>query len=241
MAEMSQLTAEPRAGTGRGAARAARREGRIPGVVYGGGGDSQAISLNMREFGVVLGRPGFFATLFELDLGGDKQRVLCREVQFHPVKDNPIHADFLRVSATTRIDVEVPVKFINEEECPGLKAGGVLNVVRHVIELNCRADSIPPEIVIDLSGHEMGTSIHISEVSLPAEVRPTIGDRDFTIATVAAPTVQAVEEEEAAEAEGVEEGEVLAEGEAAAEGETPADGEKPAEGAPAEDKRAKKS
>ncbi len=241
MAETSQLGAEPRAGTGRGAARAARHEGRIPAGVYGGGGDSQAISLNTREFGVALGRQGFFATLFELDLGGEKQRVLCREVQFHPVKDNPMHADFLRVSATTRIDVDIPVRFINEEECPGLKAGGVLNVVRHVIEVNCRADSIPPEIVIDLTGREMGTSIHISEVSLPDEVLPTIGDRDFTIATVAAPTVQAVEEEEAAEGEELAEGEALAEGEVAAEGEAPADGKKPAEGAPAEDKGAKKS
>ncbi len=243
MADTSQLSAEPRAGTGRGAARAARRQGRVPAGVYGGGGLSQAISLNTREFGVALGRQGFFATLFELDVGGEKQRVLCREVQFHPVKDNPMHADFLRVSATTRINVDVPVRFINEEECPGLKEGGVLNVVRHVIELSCRADSIPPVILIDLTGREMGTSIHISEVSLPDGVQPTIGDRDFTIATVAAPTVQAVEEEEAAEGEGLEDGEALAEGEEAAEGETPADGDKPAEGegAKADDKKSKKS
>lgn len=241
MAETCQLAAEPRGSTGRGASRATRRSGRVPGVIYGGGMDSQAISLNMREFNLILSRPSFFTTLFEFDLGGEKQRVLCREVQFHPVKDKPIHADFLRVSSTTRINVDVPVRFINEDACPGLKAGGVLNIVRHVIEINCRADSIPPKIVIDLTGLEMGTSIHISEVNLPAEVRPTISDRNFTIATVAAPTVQAIEEEEVAEGEGMEEDAALAEGEVTAEGEKTSEGEQPAEGAPASEKKAKGS
>lgn len=228
MAKANQLTAEPRTRTGRGGARATRRAGRVPGVVYGGEQAALAISLDAREFGMALGRPGFFATLFDLDLGKETHRVLCREVQLHPVKDRPMHADFLRVGAATRIDVEVPVNFVNEEICPGLKKGGVLNVVRHEIELSCRADSIPPAIVIDLSGREIGDSIHISEVGLPEGVQPTISDRDFTIATLAAPTVMPVEEEEVAEEVAPEDAEAVAEGEAPAEG-APAGEEKTAE------------
>ncbi len=227
MAKANQLTVEPRTNTGRGGARATRRAGRVPGVIYGGEQAALAISLDAREFDMARGRPGFFATLFDLDLGKEKHRVLCREVQLHPVKDRPIHADFLRVSAATRINVEVPVNFVNEEICPALKKGGVLNVVRHEIELSCRVDAIPSAIVIDLSGHEIGDSIHISEIGLPEGVQPTISDRDFTIATLAAPTVMPVEEEVAEEV-APEDAEAVAEGEAPAE-DAPADEDKAAE------------
>jgi len=148
-----------------------------------------------------------------VDVGGDNERVLARDLQLHPVSDQPIHVDFLRVSRTTRIDVEVAVVFLNEEESPGLKRGGVLNVVRHTVELSCQADAIPQQIELDLTGRDIGDSLHIGEVKLPEGVEPTITDRDFTIATIAAPSViQEEEEVEAAEGE-LAEGE-LAEGEA---------------------------
>ena len=200
MAEFGVLSVSSRPNVGTGPARAVRRAGKVPAVIYGANSDSLAIAVDPKELDVELHKPGFFARLFDLDVDGKKQRVLCRDVQFDPVKDNPVHVDFMRVSAATRITVDVPVHFINEEICVGLKRGGVINVVRHVVELNCRADSIPPAIVIDLEGHDIGDSIHISEIDLPAEVTPTIADRDFTIATIAAPTV-AAEEEEATEGE----------------------------------------
>ena len=203
MAEFGVLSVSSRPSVGKGPARAARRAGKVPAVIYGAKSAALPIALDPKELDAELHKPGFFARLFDLEVDGKKQRVLCRDVQFHPVKDNPVHVDFMRVSATTRITVDVPVHFINEETCPGLKRGGVLNVVRHVIELNSRADSILPEIVIDLEGRDIGDSIHISEVNLPADTTPTIADRDFTIATIAAPTVAAEEVEEAEdEAEG---------------------------------------
>jgi len=181
-----------------------------------------------------LSRTGFFTTLTDIDLDGTAHRVLARDVQFHPVTDQPLHIDFLRVSASTRITVAIPVVFQNEEECPGLRRGGVLNIVRHDIEVDCRADVIPQSLIADLAELEIGDSIHISHIALPDGVVPTIDDRDFTVATIAAPTVVRDEALEAeaeaeAEAEGVEGEEgVAAEGEAgegAAEGEA-GDGEK---------------
>jgi large subunit ribosomal protein L25 len=198
MAEIASMTAEPRTVLGKGGARATRRAGRIPGVVYGRGYEPVAVSVDGRELAIEYDRTGFFSRLYELDVGREKIRVLPREVQVHPVSDAPLHIDFLRLTADTRIDVEVVVLFANEEEAPGLRRGGVLNIVRHGVELNCRADSIPESIAIDLSGLEIGDSVHISGVSLPEGVRPTITDRDFTIATIAAPTV--IREEAAAEA-----------------------------------------
>ncbi len=202
MAEFGVLSAAARPGVGKGPTRAIRRAGKVPAVIYGADSDSQPIALDPRELDSELQKPGFFARLFDLEVEGKKQRVLCRDIQFDPVKDVPIHADFMRVSSATRITVEIPVKFENEETCVGLKKGGVLNIVRHAVEVSCRADSIPPEILIDLEGHDIGVSIHISEVNLPADVTPTITDRDFTIATIAAPTVSAAEEETTEEAEG---------------------------------------
>ncbi len=201
MAQHIELNADARSQVGKGAARATRRQGRIPAVIYGDSKDPVSISLDPKELNRELSRPGFFSTLIDISVDGAKSLVLCRELQLHPVTDRPRHADFLRVTDRTRINVDVPVAFENEEECPGLRAGGVLNIVRHTVEFKCRAGAIPSEIIIDLSGHEIGDSIHISEIKLPDGVTPVIDDRDFTIATIAAPTVvEAVEESEAAEA-----------------------------------------
>jgi large subunit ribosomal protein L25 len=233
MSDIHKLAAEPRERAGKGAARATRRAGRVPAVIYGAKKDPVMISLDPQDLRQEIAGGGFFATLFDIHVNGGNERVLPRDLQQHPVTDRPIHVDFLRVSAATRIDVEVPVSFLNEEESPGLKRGGVLNVVRYTIELNSRADAIPSEIDIDLTGLDIGDSVHISEITLPDGVTPTITDRDFTVASIAAPSV-ITEEEEAAEAAEAAEGEVP-EGEApegeAAEGEAPAaEGEKEGEG-----------
>jgi large subunit ribosomal protein L25 len=175
------------------------------------------ITINPTALRIEISKPGFFATLYDIDCDGAKERVLCRDLQLHPVTDAPMHADFLRVTESTRLNIDIAVLFENEEESPGLKGGGVLNVVRHSVEVMCRAGAIPEAIVIDLTGREVGDSIHISEVKLPDGVQPTIDDRDFTIATIAAPTV--VVEEEVEEGEEGEEGVDGAEGgEEAAEG-----------------------
>ncbi len=204
MADTVTFNAESRARVGKGAARAERRNGRVPAVIYGANKDPEAISIDPAQLRAARMQPGFFATLFEVEVEGNSQQVLCRDLQLHPVTDRPMHADFLRVTERTQINVEIPVSFENEEESPGLRQGGVLNVVRHVVEVICRAGSIPNEITVDLTGLEVGDSVHISNVSLPDGVKPTI-DRDFTIATIAAPTVAPVEDEEGDEdAEGAE-------------------------------------
>ncbi len=222
MADVSSMSAQPRQAVGKGAARAARRAGLVPGVIYGTGVDTVSVAIDSKTFSIEYGKGGFFSRLYELDLEGEKMRVLPRDVQVHPVTDSPLHVDFLRLTADSRINVDVAVQFINDEESPGIKRGGVLNVVRHTIELNCRADSIPESITVDLTGLDIGGSVHISHIELPEGVTPTITDRDFTVATVAAPTVV---EEETPETEEDEEG--LA---AEADGETPA-GEEGAEAA----------
>ena len=204
MADTVTFNAESRARVGKGAARAERRNGRVPAVIYGANKDPEAISIDPAQLRAARMQLGFFATLFEVEVEGNSQQVLCRDLQLHPVTDRPMHADFLRVTERTQINVEIPVSFENEEESPGLRQGGVLNVVRHVVEVICRAGSIPNEITVDLAGLEIGDSVHISNVSLPDGVKPTI-DRDFTIATIAAPTVAPVEDEEGDEdSEGAE-------------------------------------
>ena len=227
MSDTLNLSAEPKERGGKGAARAARRSGRVPAVIYGAKKDPVMITLDPLDVRREINKTGFFATLFDIDVGGKKERVLARDLQLHPVNDGPMHIDFLRVSAATEVTVQVPCSFINEEESPGLKRGGVLNVVRYEIELSCRADAIPQEIVIDLTGLDIGEGVHISMVDLPDGVTPTITDRDFTIATVAAPTLIQEEEETEGEEGAVEgeEGEVPAEG---AEGEAE-EGAKPDE------------
>ncbi|WP_193367428.1 50S ribosomal protein L25/general stress protein Ctc [Pelagibius marinus] len=218
MADVVDFPAASRERAGKGPARAARRAGQVPGVIYGAKKDPTLISVEERLLNKLLHQGGFFSTLFDVKMDGKSERVLARDVQFDPVTDFPVHIDFLRVSAATSVNVEVAVHFINEEECPGLKEGGVLNVVRHEIELACRADAIPSQIEIDLTGLQIGDGVHISMVKLPDGVVPTITDRDFTIATIAAPTV--VRDEAAEEQEAAAEGEGEGEAEAAAEGTT---------------------
>jgi large subunit ribosomal protein L25 len=215
MVEMITFAAEIRAIAGKGPARALRRAGRVPAVIYGERKDQEMVSLEARALRRQLGNPHFFNTLCSLQVNGEAVRVLPRDVQLHPVTDDPIHADFVRVSAGATVEVEIPVVFVNEETSPGLKRGGVLNIVRREVELLCPADAIPGELTVDLAAFDIGDSVHISHVVLPEGARPTITDRDFTIATISAPTVVA-EEAAAAQEEQAEQG--AAEAESQAEG-----------------------
>lgn len=210
MAQGYELLATPRDRVGKGSARALRRDGKIPAVVYGDGKPPITITLTTKDATKNLHTGGFMNTVGTINLNGEKISVLPRDYQLHPVKDYLLHIDFLRISEKSRVTVEVPVKFINEDESPGLKRGGALNVVRYTIEMECPANSIPDSIVIDLTGLEIGDSVHISAVTLPENVIPTISDRDFTIATIAGAGGQEEEEEEVdeeAEGEGEEKGE----------------------------------
>jgi large subunit ribosomal protein L25 len=188
MSDITTLVAQPRDRAGKGVARATRREGRVPAVIYGGKEPPVLVALEMKDLARRAHGASFFTHLLELDVGGKKHRVLPRDVQFHPLKDHPIHVDFLRVAKDATIEVAVPVEFINQEASPGLKRGGVLNIVRHEVELICPVEAIPDHITIDMTGFEVGDSIHISHVKLPPNVRSSIADRDFTIATVTAPS-----------------------------------------------------
>ena len=181
------MNAETRDRAGKGAARATRRAGRVPAVIYGGKEDPVLISVDPRDVRKGLETGALMSHVYELNLDGKTQRVLARDVQLHPVTDAPEHVDFLRVTGETRVTVEVPCTFLNEELSPGLKRGGVLNVVRYTIEVSCAADAIPEHFDIDLGSLDIGDSVHISAVDLPKGVRPTIA-RDFTIASVAAPS-----------------------------------------------------
>ena len=198
MPEVISLSAEPRLRAGKGPARATRRAGRIPAIVYGDHREPVLISLEPRELARHVARPGFFNHLVEISVDGATHRTLPREVQYHPVTDAPLHLDFQRVGAGSQVTVAVPVVFINQEQSPGLRRGGILNVVRHEVEMVCSADSIPERIVADLTGLEIGDTLHISAVELPAQARPVIQERDFTIASIAASS--AVREEAAAAA-----------------------------------------
>ena len=198
------ITVELRDRVGKGAARAARRAGVVPGVVYGDKKPPQPISVDRKQMDRLLQNPGLFNTLFELHAGDRKQQVLPRDVQLDVVTDVPLHVDFLRLSNTTEITISIPVVFVNEEESEALRQGAVLNIVRHQIEVRCLASPIPSSIEVDLAGSEIGDSIHISAIELPTGVVPTITDRDFTIVTLAAPTIQAVEEEIGEGEEGLE-------------------------------------
>ena len=193
-----KATARPRAG--KGAARQVRREGMVPGVIYGDKQPAVTIALESNHLGRVIGKGKFVSTLFTLDVDGAKTRVIPRDVQLDPVKDQPIHVDFQRVGPGGQIRVNVPCKFINEGASPGLKRGGVLNIVRHDVEVMCSADAIPEYFEFDLTGIEIGRSIHISATKLPAEVRLVIRDRDFTVATVAGAKAQEEEVKPTAEA-----------------------------------------
>jgi large subunit ribosomal protein L25 len=198
MPETTTLSAERRVRAGKGAARATRRAGRVPGIIYGGDQEPLPISLEPRELSRVLAKRGFLATVVDVNVDGAVHRSLPRDVQYHPATDAPLHVDFMRVGADSQVTVVVPVVFINPEMSVGLRRGGILNIVRHGIQVICRVDAIPDQLVVDLNGLDIGDSIHISAVSFPPGSRPTITDRDFTIASIAASS--AVREEAAAAA-----------------------------------------
>ncbi len=198
MPEIITLSAELRERAGKGAARAIRRQGRVPAIVYGDQKEPVTISLEPRELGRALAREGFFAHLVDIQLDGTTHRTLPRDIQYHPVTDKPLHVDFMRVEAGAQVTVTIPVHFINQERSPGLRRGGILNIVRHGVEMLCSVDNIPEHIVVDLDGLDIGDSIHIGAVALPEGARPVIQERDFTIASIAASS--AVREEAAAAA-----------------------------------------
>jgi len=198
MSDALTLPAETRERAGKGASRALRREGRVPAVIYGGKEEPTMIHVEAKELVRQLGTGHFMNSIVEIELGGKKIRTLPKDVAVDPVTDRPEHADFLRMVKGGKIEVSVPVVFLNEEDSPGLKKGGVLNVVRHELELVCENDKIPSEIEIDVTGKEVGDSIHISELTLPEGSESAITDRDFTIATLVAPS--ALKKSEGAEA-----------------------------------------
>jgi large subunit ribosomal protein L25 len=188
MSDQLTLTAETRERAGKGASRALRREGRVPAVIYGGKEEPLAIHVEEKLLVKQLMTGHFMNSVVEITVGGKALRTLPKDVAFHPVNDRPLHVDFLRLSKDSTVHVEVPVKFINEEASPGLKRGGVLNIVRHELELVCDANRIPDDIIIDVTGFDVGDSIHISHVKLPEGAKSAITDRDFTIATIVAPS-----------------------------------------------------
>ena len=193
MAETKTLAATVRSGTGKGAARSVRREGRIPGVIYGGGESPRPISLDTREMNKLIYAGRFLTTIFEINVEGAKERVIPRDYQLDVLKDTPLHVDFLRLRAGSRLRVDVPVHFINQDQSPGIKRGGTLNIVRHTVEMMVPADAIPESITGDLAGLDINDGLHISNFALPANCAPTIRDRDFTVATIAPPTTMAEE------------------------------------------------
>lgn len=201
MAKKTQLAATARAKAGKGAARAERRNGNIPAVIYGDNKEPVLISLSAKELTKELSNKQFYTHLCDLSVDGQAHLVIPRDVQLHPVTDRPEHADFLRVSAKTVINVEVPVRVTNEEECKGLKAGGVLALIHHTIEVYCKATDIPEEFVVDLTKLEIGDSIHIEDLKLPKGTEPT-QEGNFTVLSIVPPTVQKAAEEEEASAEG---------------------------------------
>ena len=214
MAQTNKLEATVRPQGGKGAARAVRREGKVPAVIYGGDEKTpQTVALDHNELFKIIKRGRFLSTVFDIDISGKSTRAIPRDVQLDPVKDVPIHVDFQRIGADNRVRIGVPMRFINEANSPGLKRGGVLNIVRREVEVWAPADKIPEYFEANLEGLEIGRSVHISAIKLPDGVRPTITDRDFTIATIAGAVKQDVDE--------------------AVPGATPVEGAVPAEGAPA--------
>ncbi|MBC56521.1 MAG: 50S ribosomal protein L25/general stress protein Ctc [Confluentimicrobium sp.] len=206
--EIPDLHATVRTGTGKGAARQARREQFVPGIIYGGGADPVAINLKYNELLKRLKSGRFLSTLFNMKVEGQEDvRVICRSVQRDVVKDLPIHVDFMRLRRTSRINLFIPVEFLNEEIAPGIKKGGVLTVVRPEVELKVTAGDIPEKLTVDLTGRDIGDTIHISDITLPESTRPMITDRDFVIANISAPSGlrSADEEEGEEEAEAAEE------------------------------------
>ena len=201
----SVLTAEARERVGKGSARELRRNGMVPAVIYGDKQPPVSISISRNEITKLIFGGGFMTTTFNVEVGKDKYMVLPKDYQLDPVRDFVMHVDFLRISEKSIVTVAVPVHFINDETCPGIKKGGVLNIVRHEVEFHCPANAIPDSITVDLGSAQLGDSIHISSVDLPKNVTPVITARDFTIATIAAPAgLKSDEEEDTVEADEVE-------------------------------------
>ncbi len=219
MTQVTTLAAEGRAN--KGTARAIRRSGQVPAVIYGDKQPPITISLDRNILARQLERPGFFIRLLDLEMDGKKHRVLPRDVQYDPVSDRPLHIDFLRVSSSTKVRVGVPVVFLDADKSPGLKRGGTLNIVHHEIEIMCAPDKIPERFEVSLEGLQINDAVHLSKVKLPADIKLTTHEKDFTIATIAVPSAIRAEQEEAAAAK------VAAETAAA----TPAEGAAPVEGA----------
>jgi large subunit ribosomal protein L25 len=207
MSEAIALVATPRPRLGKGGARAARRAGGLPAVIYGDRQDPIAVTLDPVALEKPLRAPGFFSRVFEIDVGGSKERVLARDVQHDPVTGVPLHIDFMRFSATGTVDVVVDVAFLNEATCPGLKKGGVLNVVLHSIDVTCRPDAIPSRLTVDLAGLDIGDVVHLSAVPLPAGVTLASADAEATVASIAAPA--GAEPEGEGEAEETAEPEII--------------------------------
>ena len=209
MSENTLISADLRNRVGKGSARAARRAGKIPAVIYGDKKQPISIEIEARMMRKIINEPGIFSRLLDINVDNGKHTVLMRDIHFHPVTDDPMHFDFLRVSQSSTVSVSVGVEFVNEAICPALKIGGVLNIVRYEVELNCLPTSIPEKITVDLSEAKIGDSIHISAVELPEGVTPTITDRDFTIATLQSPGggVKNEEDEEVESTETSEENE----------------------------------
>ena len=209
MSENTLISADLRNRVGKGSARAARRAGKIPAVIYGDKKQPISIEIEARMMRKIINEPGIFSRLLDINVDNGKHTVLMRDIHFHPVTDDPMHFDFLRVSQSSTVSVSVGVEFINEAICPALKIGGVLNIVRYEVELNCLPTSIPEKITVDLSEAKIGDSIHISAGELPEGVTPTITDRDFTIATLQSPGggVKNEEDEEVESTESSEENE----------------------------------
>ena len=222
MAEAIELKAWTRGSSGKGGARSQRREGRIPGILYGDKQEPETISVDYRTIYQQIHTGHFQSTIYVLDIEGKKTRVIPRAVQVDPIRDFPIHVDFLRLGKDAHVTVEVPVRFLNEAASPGLKRGGVLNIVRHEIAVRCPADAIPDHFEVDLTGLEIGDSVHISALKLPEGVRPTITKRDFTVATIVG---RAAEEPAPGAAAAATEAEPGAEGAEAAEAAPAAEGE----------------
>ena len=235
---MSSIEATARNTNTKGQVRALRQKGEVPGIIYGGTEENQTISLSTKKVKTLIDQENFLSNIISLKIDGKSMNVLPRDVAFDPISDDPIHIDFLRIVKGAKIILEIPVKFINNETCPGLKRGGVLNIVRRKVELKCPTENIPTELVVDLEGLEIGASIKISSINLPENVKQTIQGRDFVIATVAAPTIfkepeKPAEGESAEAAEGAEGTEGTEETEATA---TEKSEEKAAEGDKAGDK-----
>ena len=224
---MNSIEASIRNTKTKGEINSLRQKGEVPAIIYGGTEENQKISLSKKQVQYLIDQENFLSKIISVIIDGKSINVLPRDVNFDPISDDPIHIDFLRIVKGAKVILEIPVKFINNENSPGLKRGGVLNIVRRNIELICPTENIPTELVVDLDGLEIGTSIKISSINLPENVKPTIQGRDFVIATVAAPTVFKEPEKPAEATEGTGESESAEEAAAAS---TEEGGEKPAEG-----------